>query len=83
MRDALRRGATFRILLTSFLLAFLILTPLTYGLDSAGGHPAKSAPITITVFWFLLLAGIRLIVRRRRRIVAADNAEMARLHPEG
>jgi len=97
VRAGLAKGSTPRILLTSALVSILVLTPLTYGLDAAGGHPAKSAPIVLWVFWFLLIVGVRLLMRlgRRRRqrlatvvvpqpvVVAADSVPLTTLATTG
>lgn len=95
MRARLAKGSTPRIVLTSALVSILVLTPLTYGLDAAGGHPAKSAPIVLWVFWFLLIVSVRLLMRLRRRrslamvavpqpvVVAADSVPMTTLATTG
>lgn len=73
------KGTTRRIVLTSALLSILVLTPLTYAIDSAGGHPAKSAPIVLWFVWFVLLVVVRLLVWKGRRARANDESPA---HPE-
>jgi hypothetical protein len=67
MADAWARGTKKRIALTTLLISSLILTPLTYVLDAAGGHPAKSAPIVLWIGWFVILFPARLLVAAGRR----------------
>jgi hypothetical protein len=52
-------GSKKRLWITSALLSVLVLTPFTYAMDAAGGHPAKSAPIVLWIVWTLVVVGVR------------------------
>jgi len=78
------KGTKKRIALTTVGIS-VVMAFVTIAFDGAGGHPARSPPVTLTVAWFVLLFPIRLLIAagRRRRGRHRGQRVKAAAAPEG